>query len=319
MGSFKMLDPRLNLKTLYFLYCYHLNPFASIDRVSISVARKAYERFMLAQSGVLHNLYSVKDTLVQLANNTSIKLRIYSPSPNKHPILVYFHGGGWCIGSVNTHDNLCRHISKMAEYTVVSVEYRLAPENAFPIPADDAFFAYKWCNEHIEYLGGIEDRIAVGGDSAGGNIAVSLIIRCVEENYQTPQFQLLLYPTLDLALSQPSMDEMSEGYFITKKEMEYYVKNYLRHGEPNCFLTSPIHYARLDKLPPAIILTAECDPLRDDGKQYAVKLQKAGVYVKHREASGMIHAFMQMYVSFRSETDLYMAWVSEEMKKVLKV
>lgn len=318
MGVFKLSDHRLDLKAFHLLKAYHFNPFASVDRVPLSIARQAYERFMTFQAGFLPALYDIENTQIHIGHHKSIRIRIYRSSPDIQPVLLYFHGGGWCIGSLNTHDKLCRDIALAAKCTVVAVDYSLAPENPFPIAINEGYLAYKWCCENIEYLKGIEGNVAVGGDSAGGNIAASIPIQCIDEGYQIPVFQMLLYPPLDLTLSQKSMDEMSEGYFITKKEMQYYIKNYLGNSDPACFQASPLFYHSPEKLPPAVILTAECDPLRDDGRAYASKLKASNTLVSYNEAPGVIHAFIQMSRTFPNECAVNMTWLSREMGKLFR-
>lgn len=308
-------DVKLHPKASIFLKIYHLNPFAAVDAVPISVARSAYEHFVISQNTLIPKLYHVETKQVTLEDDECTEVRIYRPTSQKAPILLYFHGGGWCLGSLNTHDVICKQLALAAQCTVVSVEYRRAPEHKFPCAVDDGFLAYRWCINNTTYLNAIKDNIAIAGDSAGANIATSVVIKCIEEGIKIPTFQLLLYPVVDLRLSQPSMHRMSRGYFLTKSEMEYYINNYIDTKDLSHFLASPLNYNKINQFPPTILLTAECDPLRDDGRKYFDELITAGVNVQYREAAGMIHGFMQMNMLFNKEISSNLLWISEQVKK----
>lgn len=307
----------LNPKAAFFLAAHHLNPFSSIEKMPITLARKSYEFFAITQGGVPPKLFNVDNRVLNFPSiEHSIPIRIYTPSSLQTPLLVYVHGGGWSLGSLNTHDTLCRTLSKTAGCTIVSIDYRLAPEAPFPTALHDVTLVYKWCQENTQALNIIPNNIAIGGDSAGGNIAAAFTASCVEHNMPLPNFQLLLYPTLDLSLTQQSMIDLGTGHFLTKKEMEYYRNNYASNIDVNNWRVSPIHYPTFHKLPSAIILTAECDPLHDDGKAYAEKLKAAGVFTEYNQAQGMIHSFLQMISLFPNETSKSYQWLSETMNKL---
>jgi acetyl esterase len=239
----------------------------------------------------------VQDRQIEGPNGT-IGLRIFRPlgSDGKRlPVLVWFHGGGFVIGSVPESDGDCRHLATLASITVVSVDYRLAPEHPFPAAADDCFAATSWVVERAAELGIDASRVAVGGDSAGGNLATVVALMARDRGTPRIRFQLLVYPVADLVtLDTRSHHDNAEGYFLTRKSMFWFRDHYLpREADRKNPYASPLH-ADLRFLPPAFVVTAEFDPLRDEGEQYAERLERAGAVVTHRRYDGMIHGFFSM-------------------------
>lgn len=218
--------------------------------------------------------------------------RVYRPQVDGPvPTLVFFHGGGFVIGDVETHDLQCRLLCGDAGLVVCSVEYRLAPEGAFPAAVDDAVAATRWAAANVADLGGDPARLAVGGDSAGGNLAavVSQELRGAEPPLAA---QLLLYPVTDMVTDRPSRAANAEGYFLTSDDMRWFGTHYPASGK---LIADPrVSPALSDSLAPAIVATAEFDPLLDDGDAYAQALQHAGVRVLHRRFDGLIHGFFAM-------------------------
>jgi acetyl esterase len=208
--------------------------------------------------------------------------------------LVYFHGGGWVIGSIETHDALCRELTMEAGVVVVSVEYRLAPEHKFPAAADDAYAAVRWVAQHAAELGIDPARIGVGGDSAGGNLAAVVALQARDLGGPPLALQLLIYPITCDDLGTPSYVENAEGYMLTRADMAWFWSQYLsdpaQGDDPR---VSPLRAGDLSGLPPAFILTAEYDPLRDEAEAYAARLEQAGVPVRMRRYDGMIHGFLR--------------------------
>jgi len=236
----------------------------------------------------------------------AIPVRIYQPAgappPGERdvalPGVVYYHGGGWVICGLDTHDNGCRRIANDLGAVVVSVDYRLAPEHKYPAGPDDAYAALCWTAEHADELGVDPARLAVAGDSAGGNIAAVVALRARDRNGPPLAFQLLIYPVIDSSSKRndyPSKTENATGYFLTTVQMEWYRKQYLPDdaaGElPD---VSPCLAESLAGLPPACIVTAEMDPLRDEGERYAELLEAVGVPVVLYRAAGMFHGFFNM-------------------------
>jgi acetyl esterase len=256
--------------------------------------RASYAAMSLAESRP--EMASVTDHMVA-GPAGDIPVRVYVPSdePGPRPVLVYFHGGGWVIGSVDTHDGTVRAVAEGSGATVVSVDYRLAPEHPFPAAIDDCVAAVRWVAAHAAELGVDPARLAVGGDSAGGNLA-AVVAAALRDSDVDIRFQLLVYPVTDGTQSQPSITENAEGYFLTAEMMEWFWGHYVGVGDrldPRC---SPLHVAdeALVGLPPALVITAEFDPLRDEGEAYAARLAEAGVAVTASRYDGVIHGFFSM-------------------------
>jgi acetyl esterase len=224
--------------------------------------------------------------------------RLYVPRHTPAPggLLVYFHGGGFVVGDLDTHEASCRFLAAQAETRVLSVDYRLAPEHRFPAALDDALAAFHWAAEHASELGADPARIAVGGDSAGGNLAAGVARLATDEASETgdaaPVFQLLLYPWLDLAEKRPSYRQFGEGFYLTESDLDWYRGHYLpdlhQAGDPRC---SPLRAEKLAGVAPAYVATAGFDPLRDEGEEYARRLRAAGVPAALRRHRGLIHGF----------------------------
>jgi acetyl esterase len=287
----------------------------SVEQIPIEVARDSYEKLSRYQGGVPVSVARTEDRVIFSSKyNTSIPIRIYWPSLQKLPLLIYFHGGGWSRGSLNTHDAVCRRIGKEANCIVISVDYRLAPEFPYPSAIEDAEVIYTWCQQNAVSIGGNPDKIAVGGDSAGGTISAVLTSSLIESGIVLPSFQLLIYPSLDLTFKQQSVKLFGDGFFLTKHALDYYARNYAPNNNLKDWKISPLFYEKYEKLPPAIILTADCDPIRDDGVIYAEKLLQSGVRVSQKNVPGVIHAFMQLIETFPLQTKASYEWLAQQMK-----
>jgi acetyl esterase len=227
----------------------------------------------------------------------ALRIRVYSPKgAGPHPVLVFYHGGGWVIGDLDTHDRECRILCNDTPCVVVAVDYRLAPEHPYPAAVDDAWAALQWVFRHAAELGGDSQRIAVGGDSAGGNLAAIVSLRARDQGGPALRAQLLVYPSVaGELLTYPSHEENANAPFLPLDTMRYFRGHYLGKIETTTDPeVAPIHAASHAGLPPALILTAEFDPLRDEGRAYAAKLQEAGVEVNLIEYPGMPHMFFQL-------------------------
>src|SRR3954470_17537717 len=222
-----------------------------------------------------------------------IPARLYTPAEEAVlPVVIYFHGGGWCIGNITSHDGVCRKLANQSGLTVVSVDYRLAPENKFPCAAEDCFAATKWVPDNAEQRKVDASRMAVAGDSAGGNMAAVTSIMARDRGEPQIAFQLLIYPVVDGTMSFPSYKENAEGKLLTARDMAFFYDNYAGDGvDRKDPLLSPLYAPDLTKLPPALVMTAEYDPLRDEGEAYADALQQAGVEARSSRYDGMIHGF----------------------------
>ncbi|AJP56786.1 hypothetical protein UC34_06875 [Pandoraea vervacti] len=225
-----------------------------------------------------------------------LALRLYYPRANASnlPVTVYFHGGGFVLGCPKEHDNICRSLAKRADTLVVSVDYRLAPEAKFPAPIDDGWAALCWVRDTAKTLGADASRIAVAGDSAGGNIA-AVVAHRARDNGFTLCHQSLIYPVTDSAMNTASYSEMGTGHFLTTEMMRWYWEQYLPHKSAGSDpMASPLRQKRLQHLPPATIVTAQYDPLRDEGEAYGLALIEAGVPVRMQRWPGQIHGFASM-------------------------
>ena len=226
-----------------------------------------------------------------------IPVRIYKPEAGgPFPVLIYYHGGGWVTCSLDTHDNICRSLSNRARCVVASVDYRLAPEYKFPAAVDDAYCAAKWIYDNADSIGCDRARVAVGGDSAGGNLAAVVSILSRDKGSPNLIFQLLLYPVIDISnLNTDSYQNFAEGCWLTKSDMEWFRDHYIEK-EDDCknIYASPLLAQDLSALPSAFIITAGFDVLRDEGEAYAKRLQQAGVSVNLSCYNGMIHGFLSM-------------------------
>jgi len=259
----------------------------AIETQEPTVARAGME-IMTAPSAV--QLHEIRDL-----DADGVPARLYRPNDRKDlGLLVYYHGGGWVCGSINTHDDVCRKLAQSMGHAVLSVDYRLAPEFAFPEPLNDCIVALRWAHAHADELGIDASRIAVGGDSAGGNLAA------VVANLQPVplKFQMLIYPVTDATRSSQSYQDNATGYRLTANGMKWFCDHYLSGaiGSPTDPRVSPLFAdaVTLASAPPAIVITAEYDPLRDEGEQYAHRLIEAGVACSLTRYYGQVHGFFSM-------------------------
>ncbi|KIZ40263.1 MULTISPECIES: alpha/beta hydrolase [Rhodopseudomonas] len=229
-----------------------------------------------------------------------IPARIYTPktlrqSDGVAPALVFFHGGGWVIGDLETHDVVCRALADDGQLIVISVDYRLAPEHKFPAAIDDAMAATAWIADHAAQLGIDATRISVGGDSAGGNLAAVVAIAARDNGGPSLAGQVLIYPATDFAMTHPSHSEPETSVLLTHSVIRWFRDHYLTGAaDIHDWRASPARVDNLAGLPPAIVLTAGADPLRDEGDAYAGRLADAGVAVTHRHFPGQFHGFFTM-------------------------
>jgi acetyl esterase len=231
------------------------------------------------------------------APHGSIPARIYTPRTLRKkdglaPCLVFFHGGGWVIGNLDSHDVICRKLAHEGELIVISVDYRLAPEHRFPVAVDDALTATQWVASHARELGIDAARLSVGGDSAGGNLAA---VTALAARAKGPKLasQVLIYPATDFAMNTPSHSEPETSILLTHSVVKWFCNHYLGGADINDWRASPAR-AKLEGLPPAYVLVAGADPLRDEGNEYAERLKQAGVPVTYRYFPGQFHGFFTM-------------------------
>lgn len=242
----------------------------------------------------------VRDVPMELAGRT-IAARLYVPegAGDNPPLVVFYHGGGWVIGSLDTHDATARALARASGAAVLSVDYRLAPETPFPGPLDDCYEALEWAAAHATQLGVDGTRLAVAGDSAGGNLAAAVAILARDRDGPQLRHQMLIYPVADADFSRPSYVRNGDGsYFLSTAMMQWFWEQYvpgLKLGEPAPDMAAIIRHPDLGRLPPATVIVAEYDPLCDEGIAYAAALGQAGVAVETITAPGMIHGFVSMF------------------------
>jgi acetyl esterase len=238
-----------------------------------------------------------------------IGVRIYNPAPEAtgQPIMVFYHGGGFVIGGLDSHDSMARAIALQAGAVVVAVDYRLAPEHPFPAAVDDAFTALKWVSEHAMELGGDPDRLAVGGDSAGGNLSAVVAVLARDAGGPPVKFQMLWYPVTHWGAEHPSISENGEAPILTVADMNAFREYYLGELDPATLgvKLSPASAPDLSGLPAAYIATAGHDPLRDDGARYADLLSAAGVPVELYEAETMVHGYVMFATIVPAATEAF--------------
>lgn len=229
-----------------------------------------------------------------------IPLRLYRGNGadvgSPQPALIYYHGGGWVIGNLDSHDGVCRDIANAAKCTVISVDYRLAPEEKFPAAAVDSIAAAEWIAANAADLGIDRERLAVGGDSAGGNLSAVVALHARDNGGPKLKLQVLIYPSTDMSRVYPSYETFAEQLPLTRVTMDWFVDLYLngREADAKDWRASPLHAKSLKGLPPAYVITAGMDPLRDEGEAFAEKLKAAGVPVTAKRFDGQIHGFVTM-------------------------
>jgi len=238
---------------------------------------------------------------IQIDNQTipgpasNLDIRIYTPNQgsNKKPVLIYYHGGGWVIGGLDAYEGVCSSLATKSGCIVVAVDYRLAPEHVFPAAVDDCYATLEWVAANAASFGADASRLAVGGDSAGGCLATAIAIMARDNNGPKIAYQALIYPAVGLDPDRfGSYKENAEGYFLTQRSMDYFLEHY--RPDITDARAAPINADNLAGLPPALVIVAGYDPLRDEGKAYANRLMQAGVSCVLTEYSGMIHGFFSM-------------------------
>lgn len=277
-----------------FLHDLSADGVPPLYRQSLAEARETYRNVCVPETPP-RGVGDVADRTVP-APAGDVPVRVYTPEPEgPHPVVVFFHGGGWLLGSVETHDALCRALTAESDCVVVSVEYRRAPENRFPVALEDCYAATTWVADNAAAVDGDPSALAVAGDSAGGTLAAGVALLARDRGGPSLDYQVLAYPATDYRFDTASYEENAQGYFLTRRDMERFWEGYLRdESDGRHPYASPLRVADASGLPPALVVTCGFDPLRDDGRSYADRLADAGVPVTHSEYEDMIHGFLTM-------------------------
>jgi acetyl esterase len=265
-----------------------------LHTLSVADARQALVN-LAAMQGPPQPIARVEDRTIP-APAGAIPVRIYTPEARGPlPLLVYFHGGGWVLGSLDTTDGICRALANGAGCVVVSVDYRLAPEHRFPAAADDALHATQWAAAYATSIGGDPKRIAIAGDSAGGNLTAVVAQMARDRGKPALAFQLLIYPVTDANFETRSYRDNGTDYLLTRDAMQWFWNHYVpTPADRTNPYAAPLRASSLAGLPPALVITAEFDPLRDEGEAYAACMRDAGVPVTLTRYHGMVHGFFGM-------------------------
>jgi acetyl esterase len=312
------LSPRIRI--LFFLMRFR----KQVDFTKVTAAqfradnKKAIKELKALAQYPQENLFQIRDETIKVSGEGAIVLRIYKPiEGNTLPLLLYFHGGGFVVGDLESHDSTCRRLAKQNKCVVVAVDYRLAPENPFPIPCEDCYAALEWAVKNASSLGANPTQVAVMGDSAGGNLATVVAMMARDKDGPKICCQVLIYPTTDATLSADSINKLATGYVLTREMMQWFVHHYCgNETDLKQPYLSPLFAENLKSLPPALIVTAEFDPLKGEGEAYAKKLKENGNQVVFKEYAGMIHVFFQM-PKFLPEARMAEAQVSSFLQQYL--
>ena len=289
--------PTLDPDVLLVLDMIRLAGRPPFEQLTPAEAREAYMKSRAVLQPEPEPVETVRD-LACPGPHGEIPLRLYRPAgagAGALPGLVYFHGGGWLLGGLESHDVVCRRFANAARCVVVSVDYRMAPEHKFPAAVDDSAAATRFVATHAGDLGIDPARIAVGGDSAGGNLAAVMALMARDGDLPPLAYQLLIYPATDMAMTTISSQTVGPGVPLTSATMKWFIDHYMRDAaDPIDWRASPIRAASLAGTAPALVLTAGVDPLRDEGIAYAIRLEREGVRVMAIHLSDQIHGFLSM-------------------------
>jgi acetyl esterase len=269
-----------------------------LDKLTVEQAREQFGRTRAPFLAPAQEVGAVIDAAIP-GPGGMLQIRAYRPLGSRHdePLaaMIYFHGGGWVFGDLNSHDPLCRELCNLSGCAVIAVDYRRAPEHRFPAAVEDAIAAIRHVAQHAADLGVDGTRLAAGGDSAGGNLAAVAALSFRDQGGPQLTLQVLIYPVTDFAMDAPSYARIANGFTLTRERMRYFRESYLRGPEDIAdWRASPLKAHDLSQLPPALIIAAGHDPLVDEGKAYADRLAAAGVRVTYTCYDGVVHGFVSM-------------------------
>ena len=295
---------------------------AFIDQLAAAGGRGFHEMEVAEARQAILQLFQVEnpEPVAKVEDRTiptptgDLPIRLYTPEGDGPlPVLVFFHGGGWVVGNLESHDATCRALANAAGCITLAVDYRLAPEHKFPAAPEDCYEATKWAVLNAAALGGDPQRVAVGGDSAGGNLAAAVALMSGDRGAPSLAYQLLLYPVTNHSFDTESCKQNGEDYLLTKDSMVWFWDHYLENDEAgNAPYASPLQAKYVNSPPPGLVITAEFDPLRDEGEAYGKRLQDAGADIKISRYDGTIHGFFSFFHLDAQKKAL--AEVAEELK-----
>jgi acetyl esterase len=290
----------LPFKLQIVLFYFHRIQNVDITKLKPSSIRRANAKAWSTQKRLAEypspEMHKVENLEISARDGEKISVRVYQPSDSKNlKTIVFYHGGGFVLRNIDSHDDLCRRIAKKSNALVISVGYRLAPEHKFPIPVNDCYDALLWAAQNSQRWNGNAEDLNVMGDSAGGNLATVTSILARDENGPKISKQVLIYPAVDARLNHPSIDKFKDGYLLTKNMMHWFVDHYAKTPEDKFNpLMSPLLTENLANLPQAFVITSDHDPLKDEGKLYYEKLIAVGNKAVFKEYQNTIHAFANM-------------------------
>ncbi|MGL1834746.1 alpha/beta hydrolase [Rhodocyclaceae bacterium SMB388] len=266
--------------------------------LSVAQARHSFQKLQFAFRPEVPAVASVTEVPIGRRDGSVLLSRFYRPirsrPDDRLAILLYLHGGGWCVGDVESYDVLCREIANQSGCAVLSVDYRLAPEHPFPAAIHDALLAFEWVGDNADLLNVDPDRIAFGGDSAGGNLSLVAAIALRDEGATGPAFLALVYPCTEIHSDRPSRIAYNDGFFLDQDTLEWFFSRYLPDGGADDWRASPMRAGSLAGLPPMLLITAEYDPLTDDCDAFVERTRAEGGRVEAYRVPGMVHGFLTL-------------------------
>lgn len=288
--------------------------------LSVAQARHSFDKLQFVFGGEAEAVASTMEVPMVRADGSALLARLYRPleagSAQALPLVIYFHGGGWCVGSVQSHDALCRQLANRSGCAVLSVDYRLAPEHPFPAAVDDALFAVEWAWENASLLTVDPLRMALAGDSAGGTLSIVAALMCRNRGPVRLRFLCLIYPCTEIASNRPSRETYASGYFLDRESLAWFFERYLPGGNMDDWRASPLKAESFANLPPLLVVTAECDPLGDDGIALVERVRSDGGTVEHLGVEGMVHGFLTLGKWFPEAHDV-VDRISERLRQRL--
>lgn len=264
----------------------------------VAKARHSMEKLLFAFRPEAPAVTSVTEVPIPRGDGSVLMARLYRPigaaTEARLPLLVYYHGGGWCMGGVGSYDVLGRELANFSGWAVLSVDYRLAPEHPFPAAVNDALLAAEWAADNADLLEIEAGALALGGDSAGGNLAIVTALQARDGGFPVLRHLMLIYPCTEIVSRSPSRERYAEGYFLDRESLAWFFARYLPLGQSEDWRASPMRAASLAGLPPMFLVTAGCDPLTDDCLAFAERVRESGGEVEHHPVPGMVHGFFTL-------------------------